>query len=70
MSDIKYTFLLPAYKARYLEDRLESISNQTYHNFKVIISDDCFQEPLYDICKRFCLTIALHTEEMNTTLEE
>lgn len=53
MTETKYTFLLPAYKARYLEDMLESISKQTYHNFKVIISDDCSPEQLYDVCKRF-----------------
>lgn len=37
---MKYTFFIPAYKAKYLRDALESILSQTYTDFKVIISDD------------------------------
>lgn len=56
----KYTFLLPAYKGRFLNQSLKSIQEQTYKDFKVIISDDCSPEDLYAICKpyledpRFC----------------
>lgn len=46
MNTSKYTFLLPAYKTRYLEKMLVSITNQTYTDFKVIISDDCSPEPV------------------------
>ena len=53
MNTTKYTFLLPAYNTRYLEKMLVSITNQTYTDFKVIISDDCSPEPVYDVCKRF-----------------
>lgn len=42
----KYTFLLPAYKGRFLDEMLRSIQGQTYTNFKVIISDDCSPEGL------------------------
>ena len=47
---MKYTFLLPAYKGRFLDEMLRSIQSQTYKDFKVIISDDCSPEDLYGIC--------------------
>ena len=43
---MKYSFLLPAYKDRFLQ-------SQTYHDFKVIISDDCSPYPLYAIVEPF-----------------
>ena len=43
---VQYTFCLPAYKADYFEEALRSIQKQTYHDFKVIVSDDCSQEEL------------------------
>lgn len=49
----KYTFLLPAYKARYLQQMLSSIQQQTYPDFEVIISDDCSPEDIYSICKPY-----------------
>lgn len=36
----KYTFLLPAYKDTYLKQMLQSILDQTYKEFTVIVSDD------------------------------
>ena len=50
---MKYTFLLPAYKGKYLAEMLRSIAAQTYADFKVIISDDCSPEDLWSICKPF-----------------
>ena len=38
---MKYTFLLPAYKAKYLDKALDSIKRQTFVDFQVIVSDDC-----------------------------
>lgn len=52
MTDCKYTFLLPAFKSRFLEEALESIKNQTYNNFKCIVSDDCSPEDLESIYDR------------------
>lgn len=49
----KYTFLLPAYKGRYLNEMLNSIQEQTFTDFKVLISDDCSPENLYAICKPY-----------------
>ena len=50
---MKYTFLLPAFKGRFLDEMLRSIQKQTYTDFKVIISDDCSPEDLYSICKPY-----------------
>ena len=49
----KYTFLLPAYKGRFLDEMLRSIQNQTYADFKVVISDDCSPEDLRSICEPY-----------------
>ena len=54
MNNIKYTFLLPAYKARFFEEALLSIKNQTYTDFKVIVSDDCSPENLKSIYDKVC----------------
>ena len=38
---VKVSIILPNYNhAKYLQDRLDSIFNQTYQNFEVIILDD------------------------------
>ncbi len=54
MSKAKYTFLLPAYKASFLEEALLSIKNQTFTDFKVLVSDDCSPENLEPIYKKVC----------------
>ena len=45
----KYTFLLPAYKAAFLDKALISIRNQTYSDFCCLVSDDCSPENLKSI---------------------
>lgn len=54
MNTTKYTFLLPAYKPNFLEEALESIKNQTYPNFKVIVSDDSSPYDLKLIFDKVC----------------
>ena len=49
----KYSFLLPAFKAKYLNQMLESLQAQTFKNFKVIISDDCSPEDIQSICSPY-----------------
>ena len=49
----KYTFLLPAYKAKFLGNTLLCIQNQTYKDFKVLISNDCSPEAVRDVCNPF-----------------
>ena len=50
----KYTFLLPAYKSRFFQETLESIKQQTFKDFKVIVSDDCSPEPIHNIFVNVC----------------
>lgn len=49
----KYTFLLPAYKAHFLRDAIQSILAQTYEDFHLFVSDDCSPENLHDIVQEF-----------------
>lgn len=49
----KFSFLLPAYKTRFLKEAIESILNQSYRDFLLIVSDDCSPEPVYGIVERF-----------------
>lgn len=49
MRNPKYSFLLPAYKIVFFEEALESIKNQSYKDFKVIVSDDCSPEDLRSV---------------------
>lgn len=46
LEKIKYTFLLPAYKATFFAEALNGIKRQSFHNYKVIVSDDCSPENL------------------------
>lgn len=50
---MKYSFLLPAYKSRFLEQSLRSILSQTYTDFNVIVSDDCSPEDIKSIVDKF-----------------
>lgn len=44
--NMKYSFVLPAYKARFLKEALDSILNQTYKDFELIIVNDASPENL------------------------
>lgn len=66
----KYSFLLPAFKGRFLDEMLHSIQGQTYTDFKVIISDDCSPEDLKSICEPYLsdsrFTYRRNTENMGS----
>ena len=51
-NNIIYTFLLPAYKARFIEETLRCIKNQTYKEFKCLVSDDCSPDDIKSIFDR------------------
>lgn len=50
---MKYTFLMPAYKATYLKEAIDSILSQTYRDFRLIISDDCSPENLKAVVEQY-----------------
>ncbi len=49
LETVKYSFVLPAYKAKYLKAAIDSILNQTYTNFELIIVNDASPEDLDSI---------------------
>ena len=48
------TIGLPVYNSeRYLEQSLDSLVNQTYRDFVLIISDNCSSDGTGEICRRY-----------------
>jgi len=51
---IKYSIIVPNYnKGEYIEECLNSIFNQTYNNYEVIVIDDGSNDDSLDIIKKF-----------------
>ena len=50
---LKYSFVLPAYKACFFREALDSILNQTYKDFELIIVNDASPEGLDAIVKSY-----------------
>lgn len=50
---MKYSFVLPAYKARFFKEAIDSILAQTYTDFELIIVNDASPENLDSIIKRY-----------------
>ena len=48
---MKYSFVLPAYKARFFKEALDSILSQTYKDFELIIVNDASPEDITSIVK-------------------
>lgn len=48
-----FSFILPAYKAQFLQEAIASILNQTYQNFELVIVDDASPEDLESIVNAF-----------------
>lgn len=61
-----FSFVLPAYKAQFLREAIESILNQTYQNFELVIVDDASPEDLKSIVNIFSDTrIRYYRNEKN-----
>lgn len=52
-SDIKFSISIPAYKATFLNECIDSILSQTYKNFEVIIVNDASPYNLDDVVARY-----------------
>lgn len=50
---MKYSITIPAYKAAFLRECLESVLSQTYDNYEVVILNDCSPEDIESIVKEF-----------------
>ena len=54
MNKPKISVLLPAYNhEKYLKETIESVLNQTFQNFELLISDDCSTDSSAQIIKGF-----------------
>lgn len=53
MNNIKYSFVLPAYKRQFIKEAIDSILAQTYTNFELIIVNDASPEGLDEIIKSY-----------------
>lgn len=49
----KISFILPAWKARFLKEAVASIVAQTSPDWELVVVDDCSPEPLQEIVERF-----------------
>lgn len=52
-SDIKFSVTVPAYKAQFLAECIDSIMAQTYKNFELIIVNDASPQDLDSIVKKY-----------------
>lgn len=52
-SSIMVSFVLPAYKGKFLKESIASILSQTYANFELVIVNDCSPDNIYDIVSLF-----------------
>lgn len=50
---MKYAFLMPAYKGRYIKEAIGSILAQRYSDFALVVSDDCSPEGIQKIAESF-----------------
>ena len=50
---VKYSFVLPAYKVRFFREAIDSILNQTYSDFELIIVNDASPEDLDSIVNSY-----------------
>lgn len=51
------TVFIPVYNGElYIEDTINSIINQTYDNFKILIVDDSSTDNSYEICQKYALS--------------
>ena len=51
----KYSIVLPVYNVeKYLKRAVESVLNQSYKNFEIILINDCSSDGSQAICSEYC----------------
>ena len=53
LEKVKYSFVLPAYKANYLRESIDSILGQTYTDFELILINDGSTDNSASVCDEY-----------------
>ena len=54
MKSISIDVLITTFNSeKYIKETINSVLNQTYKNYKIIIVDDCSTDKTFDICKKY-----------------
>ncbi len=62
MKDIKFSIIMPAYNVEdSIENSINSVLNQTYSNFELIVIDDCSTDNTYNTVKKISNVKLLQT---------
>jgi len=62
MENIKFSVIMPAYNAEdSIEESINSILNQTYTNYELIVIDDCSTDNTYNVVKKYSKIKLLQT---------
>ena len=57
---MKFSILLPSYKPQYLREAVESVINQTYSDWELVVVDDCSPSDLHSIVAPFLQDQRVH----------
>ena len=68
MNSTQLAIIIPAYKATFLEQTLNSIAMQTDHSFHLYVGDDASPDSIEEICKKFTNKIPLSYHRFNNNL--
>lgn len=64
MKNIKFSIIMPAYNVENsIKESINSVLNQTYSNFELIVIDDCSTDNTYNTVKQFSNVKLLQTPE-------
>jgi len=51
---IKFSIIMPAYNAEeFIQDAINSVFNQTYSNYELLVIDDCSTDNTYELVKKY-----------------